>query len=105
MCIRDSYHAARPCSSGAPLSVALCATSYPWPWRSDRSVDMALRRRFVGCLSIAAACVVVSCKDGGDSKADAGAAPQGGAAALERLGSRCAQLGKACGEKDKHQEK
>ncbi len=51
---------------------------------------MALRRAF-GCLLVAAAmCTVAACKDKGKTQA-------GG-----DLGPRCEQLGKTCGDNDKH---
>jgi len=69
---------------------------------------MALRS-LVGCLSVAAlaACALTSCKDGsGDSKDDAGATTTSASQpSSDQLDKRCEQLGKACGEKDKHQEK
>jgi len=59
---------------------------------------MALRR-LLGCLPVAAlaVCAWTACKDKGDvAKAQASAAD---------LDKRCEQLGKACGDKDKHAEK
>lgn len=65
-------------------------------------------RTLHGCLSVAAlaACLLLGCKDEGDAKADAAAtasaSAQAGAGPLDK---RCDKLGKACGAKDKHQEK
>jgi hypothetical protein len=63
---------------------------------------MALRT-LLGCLPVTAIaiCALTACKDSGDSKEDAGVKVQ---ATAEQLNRRCEQLGKACGEKDKHQE-
>jgi len=59
---------------------------------------MALRR-LIGCLAAAAlaVCTLAACKD----KGDAAKAPPSTTA----LDDRCAQLAKACGDKDKHIEK
>jgi hypothetical protein len=56
-------------------------------------------RRLLGCLPVAAlvVCMGAACRDKGD-----GAATQASAADLDK---RCEQLGKACGDKDKHVEK
>lgn len=59
---------------------------------------MALRR-LLGCLPVAALalCALTACKDkGGVTKTQATAAD---------LDQRCEQVGKACGDKDKHVEK
>ena len=64
---------------------------------------MALRRlRLLGCLPVAAlaalaVCAWTACKDKGD-------VAKTGASAAD-LDKRCEQLGKVCGDKDKHAEK
>jgi len=54
---------------------------------------MALRR-FLGCLLVV--CAVAACKDKGDAGKTAGASD---------VDKRCEQLGKACGDNDKHVDK
>src|SRR5262245_39990629 len=70
---------------------------------------MALRT-FRGCLMVVtlAVCASTACKDDEDAKGAGSATPPGQSASAASggpLGKRCEQLGKACGEKDKHQEK
>ena len=50
-------------------------------------------------------CALTACKDGDESKPDAGEKAAPATQAGDRLGKRCEQLGKACGAKDKHEEK
>ena len=64
---------------------------------------MALRK-LVGCLLAVSA--LTACKDSGDAKGDAAVgSAQAGSVSADQLDKRCEQLGKACGEKDKHEEK
>jgi hypothetical protein len=54
-------------------------------------------------LGTLATCLLLGCEDKpGDAAADAGAA-KASAESVDTLNARCEQLGKACGEKEKHQ--
>jgi len=67
---------------------------------------MALRTR-LGCVAALVVCALTACKNSNDSNEDAGGktAPTAAPVTAEQLNKRCEQLGKTCGDKEKHEDK